>query len=68
MRWAALTLLISGFKNYVAFQRVMVVGTALAFLTTLIVLFFANPADVPDKLNTFSVAVGGTHELLSGSH
>jgi amino acid transporter len=56
---AALALLISGFKNYVSFQRVMVVGTAIAFLTTLIVLFFVDPATVPDKLNAFSVAVGG---------
>jgi basic amino acid/polyamine antiporter, APA family len=64
---AALTLLISGFKNYVSFQRVMVVGTALAFLTTLIVLFFANPADVPAKLNAFSVAVGGTQNFYQGA-
>src|SRR5574341_1197078 len=56
---AALGLLVSGFKNYVSFQRVMVLGTALAFLTTLIVLFAVNPATVPDKLNAFSVAVGG---------
>jgi amino acid transporter len=64
---AALTLLISGFKNYVSFQRVMVVGTALAFLTTLIVLFFANPTDVPAKLNAFSVAVGGTQNFYQGA-
>jgi amino acid transporter len=64
---AALTLLISGFKNYVSFQRVMVVGTALAFLTTLTVLFFANPADVPAKLNAFSVAVGGTQNFYQGA-
>ena len=57
---AALALLVSGFKNYVSFQRLMVVGTAIAFATTLIVLFATNPATVPDKLNAFSVAVGGS--------
>lgn len=56
---AALALLISGFKNYVSFQRIMVFGTAIAFLTTLIVLFVVDPATVPDKLNQFSIAVGG---------
>jgi APA family basic amino acid/polyamine antiporter len=57
---AALALLISGFKNYVSFQRVMVVGTAIAFATTLIVLFVVDPKTVPDKLNAFAVAVGGS--------
>ena len=52
--------MISGFKNYVSFQRVMVIGTAIAFATTLIVLFVVNPATVADKLNAFSVAVGGS--------
>jgi amino acid transporter len=37
----------------------MVVGTAIAFATTLIVLFVVDPKTVPDKLNAFSVAVGG---------
>src|SRR5574341_797185 len=56
----AFFLLISGFKNYVSIQRWMVVFTAIAFATTLLVLFFTNPATVPDKLNAFSVAVGGS--------
>ncbi|MGE5074108.1 MAG: amino acid permease [Anaerolineae bacterium] len=56
----AFFLLISGFKNYVAVQRWMITATAVAFATTLIVLFFTNPATVPDKLNAFSVAVGGS--------
>src|SRR5512141_1434062 len=56
----AFTLLVSGFKNYVAVQRWMITATAIAFTTTLIVLFFINPADVPAKLNAFSVAVGGS--------
>lgn len=64
---AALALLVSGFKNYVSFQRVMVVGTAIAFATTLIVLFFANPATVPDKLNAFSVAVGGSSSFYQNA-
>jgi APA family basic amino acid/polyamine antiporter len=62
---AALALLISGFKNYVSFQRVMVVGTAIAFATTLIVLFVVNPATVADKLNAFSVAVGGSSNFYN---
>src|SRR5512142_1605057 len=52
----AFFLLISGFKNYVSIQRWMVVFTAIAFATTLIVLFFTDPATVKDKLNAFSVA------------
>jgi amino acid transporter len=63
----ALTLLGSGFKNYVSFQRVMIAGAAIAVLTTLIVLFFANPADVPAKLNAFSVAVGGVPNFYQGA-
>ena len=56
----AFGLLVSGFKNYVAVQRWMITATAIAFTTTLIVLFFSDPATVPDKLNAFSVAVGGS--------
>jgi len=56
----AFFLLISGFKNYVAVQRWMITATAIAFTTTLLVLFFTNPATVPAKLNAFSVAVGGS--------
>src|SRR5512143_1435527 len=56
----AFALLVSGFKNYVVVQRWMITATAIAFTTTLIVLFFSDPATVPDKLNAFSVAVGGS--------
>ncbi len=63
----ALTLLSSGFKNYVSFQRVMITGAAIAVFTTLVVLFFANPADVPAKLNAFSVAVGGVENYYQGA-
>src|SRR5512140_460 len=56
----AFALLVSGFKNYVAVQRWMITATAIAFTTTLIVLFFTTPETVPDKLNAFSVALGGS--------
>jgi amino acid transporter len=63
----AFALLVSGFKNYVAVQRWMVVFTAIAIATTLLVLLFANPATVPDKLNSFSVAVGGNANYYQGA-
>ena len=63
----AFALLVSGFKNYVALQRWMMAATAVAFLTTLIVLFFVDPATVPDKLNAFSVAVGGSTNYYQGA-
>ena len=63
----AFALLVSGFKNYVALQRWMMAATAVAFLTTLIVLFFVDPATVPDKLNAFSVAVGGGANYYQGA-
>ena len=63
----ALILLSSGFKNYVSFQRVMISGAAIAVATTLIVLFVANPADVPAKLNAFSIAVGGVPNYYQGA-
>ncbi len=63
----AFALLISGFKNYVAVQRWMVVFTAIAITTTLLVLLFTNPATVADKLNAFSVAVGGNANYYQGA-
>ena len=62
----AFALLVSGFKNYVSVQRWMVVFTAIAITTTIIVLLVVDPKTVPDKLNAFSVAVGGSAELLPG--
>jgi amino acid transporter len=56
----AFALLVSGFRHYVAVQRWMITATAIAFTTTLIVLFFTDPATVQGKLNAFSVAVGGS--------
>ncbi len=53
-------ILVTGFKNYIKLQNVMIVSIAIAFLTTLIVLFTVDPATVPQKLNAFSVAAGGS--------
>jgi amino acid transporter len=55
----AFALLVSGFKNYVSLQRWMVVFTAIAITTTIVVLFIVDPTTVPGKLNAFSAAVGG---------
>jgi basic amino acid/polyamine antiporter, APA family len=63
----AFALLVSGFKNYVSLQRWMMGATAVAFMTTLIILFFVDPATVPDKLNAFSVAVGGSANYYQGA-
>ena len=53
-------ILVTGFKNYVKLQNYMIAAVAVAFLTTLIVLFTTDPATVPEKLNAFSVAAGGS--------
>jgi len=63
----AFALLISGFKNYVTLQRWMVVFTAIAITTTIVVLFTVDPAVVPEKLNAFSVAVGGSPNFYQGA-
>jgi amino acid transporter len=63
----SLLILVSGFKNYVKFQNVMIVAIAVAFLTTLVVLFTTNPATVPDKLNTFSAATGGSSNFYQSA-
>jgi len=55
----SLYILITGFKNYIKLQNVMIVGAMIAFITTLIVMFTADPASVPGRLNAFSVAAGG---------
>jgi len=56
----ALVILCSGFKNYVKLQTVMIVCMGIAFITTLIVMFVANPATVETQLNAFSAASGGS--------
>lgn len=59
----ALYILITGFKNYVKLQNVMIVGAMIAFFTTLIVLFTVDPATVASRLNAFSVAAGGVPDF-----
>jgi APA family basic amino acid/polyamine antiporter len=62
--FVSLLILVSGFKNYVKFQNVMIVGTLIAFATMLIVLFVANPASSMAKIDSFAVAVGGTSNFV----
>ncbi|MGH2592616.1 MAG: amino acid permease [Anaerolineae bacterium] len=56
----SLVLLVSGFKNYVNFQRIMWVGTLLAFALMFIILFTTPPEVFVDRVNTFAVASGGS--------
>lgn len=56
----ALVILSTGFKNYIRLQRVMWVATLVAFGTMLVVLLIANTTSVPDQLNSFSAAIGGS--------
>jgi APA family basic amino acid/polyamine antiporter len=60
----SLLILASGFKNYVKFQNVMIVGTLIAFVTMLIVLFVANPASSMAKIDSFAAAVSGTPNFV----
>ena len=62
--FVAMMILISGFKNYVRFQNVMIVGTILAFITMLIVLFVGNPATSMAKIDAFAKAVGGVDNFV----
>jgi APA family basic amino acid/polyamine antiporter len=62
--FVSLLILASGFKNYVKFQNVMIVGTLIAFVTMLIVLFVANPASSMAKIDAFAAAVGGTPNFV----
>jgi amino acid transporter len=57
--FVSMMILISGFKNYVRFQTVMIAGTILAFVTMLVVLFLGNPASSMAKIDAFALAVGG---------
>jgi amino acid transporter len=56
----ALVILASGLRTYIRLQVVMIVGTLVAFATTLVVLFLADPSQVPTQLNAFSSAIGGS--------
>ncbi|HEX9839758.1 MAG TPA: amino acid permease, partial [Anaerolineales bacterium] len=60
----SMLILISGFKNYVRFQAVMIVGTLIAFVTMLIVLFLGNPASSMARIDSFALAVGGTQNFV----
>lgn len=62
--FVAMMILISGFKNYVRFQNVMIGGTILAFLTMLVVLFTGSPASSVGKLDAFAQAVGGVSNFV----
>ncbi|OGO74902.1 MAG: hypothetical protein A3K45_04100 [Chloroflexi bacterium RIFOXYC12_FULL_59_14] len=62
--FVAALILVSGFKNYVRFQNVMIVGTLLAFVTMLVVLFVNSPAVAMGKLDTFALAIGGTQNFV----
>ncbi|MCQ3936269.1 MAG: hypothetical protein DPW18_04390 [Chloroflexi bacterium] len=57
-------ILISGFKNYVRFQNVMIVGTILAFITMLVVLFMGNPASSAAQLDAFARAIAGVDNFV----
>lgn len=60
----AALILISGFKNYVRFQTVMIIGTILAFVTMLVVLFMGSPATSMAKIDSFALAVSGTQNFV----
>jgi amino acid transporter len=60
----AMMILVSGFKNYVRFQAVMIGGTLLAFVTMLVVLFMGDPASSMTKIDSFALAVGGMQNFV----
>lgn len=62
--FVAMMILISGFKNYVRFQSVMIVGTLLAFITMLVVLFTANPTASATRLDAFALAISGVENFV----
>ncbi|MEW6402265.1 MAG: APC family permease [Chloroflexota bacterium] len=62
--FVAALILVSGFKNYVRFQNVMIVGTLLAFVTMLIVLFTANPSTSMARIDSFALAISGVNDFV----
>lgn len=62
--FVAMMILVSGFKNYVRFQAVMIAGTLLAFVTMLVVLFMGNPAASMTAIDRFALAVGGAQNFV----
>jgi len=63
--FVAMMILISGFKNYVRFQNVMIGGTLLAFATMLVVLFTGSPATSMAKIDTFAQAISGVSNFVA---
>jgi amino acid transporter len=61
----ALLILVSGFRNYIRLQRVMWVAILLSFGTMLLVLATTPTADVPGRLDAFSVAIGGSATFVA---
>lgn len=62
--FVAMMILVSGFKNYVRFQSVMIGGTLLAFVTMLVVLFTGNPASSAVRLDEFALAISGVSNFV----
>lgn len=62
--FVAMLILVSGFKNYVRFQTVMIAGALIAFATMLVVLFMGNPATSMSRLDAFAMAVGGVQNFV----
>jgi basic amino acid/polyamine antiporter, APA family len=62
--FVAMMILISGFKNYVRFQSVMITGTLLAFVTMLVVLFLGNPATSMASIDAFAMKIAGTPNFV----
>jgi amino acid transporter len=60
----AMMILISGFKNYVRFQAVMIAFTLLAFFSMLVVLFLGNPATSMGKIDNFAFALSGVKDFV----
>jgi amino acid transporter len=62
--FVAMMILISGFRNYVRLQTVMIAGTILAFVTMLFVLFAGSPASSVVRLDAFASAVSGVSNFV----
>jgi APA family basic amino acid/polyamine antiporter len=59
--FVAMALLVSGFRNYVRIQRVLMGATLISF-AIIVILFLANgTGDFKAKLDSYALAVQGTH-------
>lgn len=65
--FVSMMILISGFKNYVRFQMVMISGTILAFLTMLVVLFMGNPATSAAAIDRFALTISGASNFVQNA-